>query len=325
MTTIRQIAKLANVSVSTVSRVLNNHPYVNEQKRAEILRVIEELNYTPNSNAVHLSKGKTNVIGISLPVMNNQYYSAILEGISKEAAKQDYHLMVCQTNNNVSKETEILHMLKNKRMDGLILCSKLNESSLIEQFSAYAPIVTCEVNDASSVSSVHIDYYKTFLMGMNYFIQKGHKKIGYCIGRKTSHNSPHRKRAYKDGLQTIGVDVVKEWTFEECLTIEDGKKVARQLLKMENRPTALLVSCNHVAASIRKEAQCQGLRIPEDIAIVGCDDQPIGDMFDITTIASSSELIGRTAFTLLHKNIMHEMKEIKKIELPLHIVERTST
>lgn len=323
--TIRQIAKLANVSVSTVSRVLNNHPYVNEQKRAEILRVMEELNYTPNSNAVHLSKGKTNVIGISLPVMNNQYYSSILEGISKEAAKHDYHIMVCQTNNNASKEKEVLHMLKNKRMDGLILCSKLNDCSLIEQFATYAPIVTCEANVAPSVPSVHIDYYKTFKAGMDYLIQKGHAKIGYCIGRKSSHNTPHRKRAYIEGLQKIGTDFIQEWALEECLTIEDGKKVAKQLLQMKKRPTALLVSCNHIAASIRKELQSQGFRIPEDISIIGCDDQPIGEMFDVTTIASSSELIGKTAFTLLYENIMHETTNIKRVELPLQIIERTST
>ena len=112
MTNIRKIAELAGVSVSTVSRVLNNHPYVNEQKRKEILAIIEELNYTQNVNAIHLVKGKTNVIGVLLPHVNDQYYSAIIEGISKETAKNSYNMMLCQTNYNEEKELEILNMLK---------------------------------------------------------------------------------------------------------------------------------------------------------------------------------------------------------------------
>ena len=103
MTNIRKIAELAGVSVSTVSRVLNNHPYVNEQKRKEILAIIEELNYTQNVNAIHLVKGKTNVIGVLLPHVNDQYYSAIIEGISKETAKNSYNMMLCQTNYSEEK------------------------------------------------------------------------------------------------------------------------------------------------------------------------------------------------------------------------------
>jgi DNA-binding LacI/PurR family transcriptional regulator len=325
VTTIRQIAKLANVSVSTVSRVLNNHPYVNEQTRSEVQAIINKLNYTPNSNAIHLSKGKTNVIGISLPLVNNQYYSSILEGVAKAAAKENYHLMVCQTNNDAKKEHEILHMLQNKKMDGLIICSKLNTCSLIETFSTYAPIVTCEANDAPSISSVYIDHYETFRMSINYLVRRGHTKIGYCIGRKNSFNSTHRKRAYTEGLQTIEETPNKEWAFEECLTIQDGKRVVHKLLQMNNRPTALVVSCNHIAASIRKEAEQNKIRVPEDLAIIGCDDQPIGDMFDITTISSSSEQLGKQAFHLFYQHILQGKQENENIELSPQLVERTST
>jgi DNA-binding LacI/PurR family transcriptional regulator len=322
VTTIRQIAKLANVSVSTVSRVLNNHPYVNEPTRMKVQTIIDQLNYTPNSNAIHLSKGKTNVIGISLPLVNNQYYSSILEGIAKEAAKANYHLMVCQTNNNAEKEKEILHLLRNKKMDGLIMCSTLNDWTLIEEFSTYAPIITCEATTISSISSVHINHYKTFEMGMNYFISQGHTKIGYCIGRKDSFNSIYRRRAYKEALQTIETTPRKEWAFEDCLTVPDGKNVVHQLQQINERPTALLISCNHIAASIRKEAGLVGIRIPEDLAIIGCDDQPIGDMFDITTISSSSEQLGKQAFDLFHQHTVHEKQSI---ELTPQLIQRTST
>ncbi|GGE83386.1 LacI family DNA-binding transcriptional regulator [Priestia taiwanensis] len=325
MTTIRQIAKLANVSVSTVSRVLNNHPYVNEQTRNDVQAIIDQLNYTPNSNAIHLSKGKTNVIGISLPLVNNQYYSSILEGIAKEAAKENYHLMVCQTNNDKKKEEEILQMLRNKKMDGLIMCSKLNEGSSLEMFSTYAPIVTCEANDVPSISSVYMNHYETFRMSMDYLIQKGHTKIGYCIGRKNSFNSTHRKQAYIEGLHSIGVTPNTNWTFEECLTIDDGKHVAQQLVQLDQRPTALVVSCNHIAASIRKEIERNGIQVPEQLAIIGCDDQPIGDLFDITTISSQSEQLGKHAFRLFFKRLTTEQQLNEHIEVSPQLIERTST
>ena len=117
MPNIKEIAKLAGVSVSTVSRVLNNHKYVNEQKRAKVLQIIEEHNYVQNSNAVHPSTGKTKVLGVTLPMVNNQYYSTILEGIAAEAARHDYKLMVCQTNNSLEHERSILQLLANKKID----------------------------------------------------------------------------------------------------------------------------------------------------------------------------------------------------------------
>ncbi|OUQ89728.1 LacI family transcriptional regulator [Brevibacillus brevis] len=327
MANIREIAKLAGVSVSTVSRVLNNHPYVNEKKRAEILKIIEEQNYVQNSNAVHLSTGKTMVIGVTLPLVNNQYYSSIIEGIAAEAAQHHYKLMVCQTNNNPEQERSVLHLLKNKKIDGLIMCSRSSSCETLNEYAGYGPIITCEANDTTSVSSVHIDHYQTFLIGMEYLMKKGHRRIGYCIGRKNSFNSQHRKRAYYEKLHSIDVTPSPEWSFEECLTIQDGKDVVGKLLQTEERPTAMIVSCNHIVAGIIKEASRLGIRVPEDLAVVGCDDQPIGELLEITTVSSSSTLMGKYAFEMLHERIWTQQLDGKKEEKELspELVERLTT
>ncbi|MER2256753.1 MAG: LacI family DNA-binding transcriptional regulator, partial [Priestia megaterium] len=112
MTNIRDIAKKAGVSVSTVSRVLNHHPYVKEEKRRLVEQVIHELNYEQNINAVHLSKGKTNMIAVVLPFINHPYFSLLLEGVASQALEKHYQLVICQTNYDVKKEEEALHMLK---------------------------------------------------------------------------------------------------------------------------------------------------------------------------------------------------------------------
>lgn len=327
MANIREIAKLAGVSVSTVSRVLNNHKYVNERKRAKILKIIEEHNYVQNSNAVHLATGKTKVLGVTLPLVNNQYYSAILEGIAAEAARHDYKLMVCQTNNNLEHERSILHLLTNKKIDGLIMFSRANSCDTLTECSEFGPIITCEANDTTTISSVHIDHYQTFLIGMEYLIQRGHRRIGYCMGRKNSFNSQHRKRAYEEKLRSIDMTPSTEWAFEDCVTIQDGIEVARKLMQLENRPSAMIVSCNHIAAGLYKEASRLGLNIPEDIAIIGCDDQSIGELLEITTVSSPSNLMGKYAFEMLHERIVNQGKVWKKQEkelLPV-LVERKST
>ncbi|MFD3446477.1 LacI family DNA-binding transcriptional regulator [Microbacteriaceae bacterium 4G12] len=325
MSNIKKIAEMAGVSISTVSRVLNNHPYVNEQKRKEILAIIEELNYSQNSNAIHLVRGKTNVIGVLLPFVNNQYYSSIIEGISREAAKHNYNIMLCQTGYSPDKEIEILNMLKMKKLDGVIICSKINDCHEIEKYVKFGPIVTCEDTVSNTISSIHINHYKTFALGMEYLIEKGHTQIGYCIGRSNSFNSQNRKQAYQDALSSIHVMPKEEWEFVDCFTVEDGTRVVQSLLQMKERPTALLVSCNHIAAGIVTAATKNGLSIPGDIAIIGCDDQQVAEILDITTIAHSSVEVGAGAFTILHDHIMNEEQEVKRIELSPKLTKRYTT
>ncbi|QWG61449.1 LacI family DNA-binding transcriptional regulator [Bacillus mycoides] len=325
MTNIRKIAELAGVSVSTVSRVLNNHPYVNEQKRKEILAIIEELNYTQNVNAIHLVKGKTNVIGVLLPHVNDQYYSAIIGGISKETAKNNYNMMLCQTNYSEEKELEILHMLKMKKLDGVIICSRTNSKEKLEEYTKFGPIVMCEEIDSNFISSVHIDYYKVFLRGMKSLIDAGHTRIGYCIGRSNSINSQRRKKAYEDSLQQIVVTPLDAWKFKGCFTVEDGRNVVREWARMSVKPTAFLVSCNHIAAGIVTEAKKQGIRIPEDITIIGCDDQEVANILGITTISHSSKNVGVKAFELLYEKINDEEIDVKHVELLPNLVDRETT
>lgn len=124
MANIREIARLAGVSVSTVSRVLNNHPYVSPDKREAVLKTIRELNYSPNINAVHLSRGKTNMVGVVLPTINHPYFSELLEGIAEEAIKHNIQLVIFQTGYNLEKEFEALEQLRGHLIDGVIIASR---------------------------------------------------------------------------------------------------------------------------------------------------------------------------------------------------------
>lgn len=144
MTNIRDIAKMAGVSVTTVSRVLNHHPYVSEAKRAAVLEAIKKSHYHRNINAVHLSKGKTNLIGVAVPFLNHPYFGQLMEGIADEAITQNHQLVLFQTNYEPQRELEALKMLKYKQIDALIICSRAGSWEWIEEYQQYGTIVLCE-------------------------------------------------------------------------------------------------------------------------------------------------------------------------------------
>ncbi|MDG4657417.1 LacI family DNA-binding transcriptional regulator [Ectobacillus antri] len=325
MTNIREIAKMAGVSVTTVSRVLNNYPYVSEEKRQQVMAVVKKLNYTPNVNAVHLSKGKTNIIAVVLPFVDHPYFSTILKGIAAKALEKHYQFMICQTNYNADEEKQALQLLRTRQVDGIIICSKTSKWEEIEPYTKFGPIVACEDAGQHFVSSVYIDHYEGFLLGMKHLISRGHTSIGYCIARGNSYNSYLRKQAYQDMLMQIGAPLQKEWMFEQCLTIADGARVVKQLMKMKNQPTALLVSSDQVAAGIIAEAKKHDIRVPEDLAVIGFDNHAISQVLDITTIEHPGEKLGEAAFLLTYEHIYSHKYEPKKQQLMFHLIERSTT
>lgn len=284
MTNIKDLAKMAGVSVTTVSRVLNNHPYVSEEKRKSVLEAIRVSNYHQNINAVHLSKGKTQMIGVVLPYSDHPYFAMLLKGIAKQALETNYKLVLFQTDYKESMELEALQMLKQKQIDSLIICSRACDWSTIKEYLPFGSIVLCEDVRGKQVSSTFVDQYKIFMNALEYLHQKGHKKMGYCIGRKSGTNSEHRELAYRDFLKKYNLPYRSEYIFDQCLYFEDGEKVVKQLKEMNQPPSALLVTSDQVAAGMVTCCQKQGISIPENLSIIGFDNEPIAKMMDITTI-----------------------------------------
>lgn len=318
MTNIRDIAKKAGVSVSTVSRVLNHHPYVKEEKRRLVEQVIHELNYEQNINAVHLSKGKTNMIAVVLPFINHPYFSLLLEGVASQALEKQYQLVICQTNYDVKKEEEALHMLKTKQVDGVIICSRASSWSTVEYYQQYGPIAVCENVQNRSIRSVYVDHYAAFKQALLYLKEKGYTDIGYCIGRMTGTNSQQRQQAYKEYIKGINQPYHSEWVFQGCLNVTDGEKVVKKLVQMKDRPQALLVTNDQVAIGIKAQCEQAGILVPGDLAIIGFDNHPLSSYLQITTIELPLKEMGETLFTLVGN------KATQKIELPFRFIERKS-
>jgi len=316
MANIKDIARLAGVSVTTVSRVINGHPYVSAEKQEAVKRAMETANYERNINAVHLSKGKTNLIGVVVPSIRRPYYGMVVEGIAEEAIRDNYKLVFIQTGYEVERELDALMMLKLKQIDALIFCSKTIGLDILEEYIPYGPIIVLEDARGSSISSIFIDYYKNFAMALTYLRGKGHHKIGYCLARKSSPNSRQREAAYRDFYTDLNEAYDPEYIFHDCIHLEDGEWIMQRIIKMDDPPTALLVTSDQVAAGILTYCKDNDIAVPDKLAIVGFDNQPIAKIMNITTYEIPLVEIGRRSFIrAIEGGCSHQ-------EIPINLIER---
>ncbi|MGG3564469.1 LacI family DNA-binding transcriptional regulator [Neobacillus rhizosphaerae] len=318
MTNIRDLAKMAGVSVTTVSRVLNQHPYVSEDKRNAVMEAIKKTNYQQNINAVHLSMGKTFLVGVVVPYIDHPYFSLLVKGIASEALENNYKLVLFQTNYVESRELEALQMLKQKQIDALIICSRKTRWTTISDYLTFGPIILCEDTRGRSVSSTFVDHYKSFMTALEYLFEKGHRNLGYCIGRKSGRNSFYRENAFKDFVMKHDLPFNPANNFDHCLHFEDGERVIERIADMSEPPSALLVTSDEVAAGIVTCAQTRGLSIPDDLALIGFNNQPIAKLMNITTMEIPLVDIGKKLFLqgiTDTDNVTHQ-------EMPVTLIER---
>ncbi|QKY70626.1 LacI family DNA-binding transcriptional regulator [Lentibacillus sp. CBA3610] len=314
MTNIKDIARLAEVSVSTVSRVLNNHPYVNDEKRNKVEQVIEELKFHQNLNAIHLVKGKTLTVGVIIPYIDHPYFQAMVGGVMKNAFMHNYSVLCCPTSYDKEEELKYLDMLKGKNLDGLIICSRSNDWNTIIPYTEYGPIVSCERFE--KLPCAYTDHYDAFLTGINYLIEEGHRKIGYCTGRKYSLSSKMRYAAFKAALTKIDQPILDDWMFTDCYTMNDGKRIINKLRDLNSIPTAILTNGDEVAAGMISQSEMIGLKVPEELSIIGFDNNPMSEALGLTTLESNIKEIGEQAFTLFYTDSNEQVK------IPFKLVKR---
>jgi DNA-binding LacI/PurR family transcriptional regulator len=318
MTNIKDLAKRAGVSVTTVSRVLNHHPYVSEVKRLKVEQAIRETGYLQNMNAVHLSKGQTNLIGVVLPFLDHPYFSEILIGISEKAKASGQTLVLFPTNYEADKEREALLMLRQKQLDGVIICSRTTSLNVLQDYHQYGPIVLLEQLESPSFSHVFVDHRDIFTRALTYLYEKGHRKIGYSIYRQSGTHSQMRQEAYRAFMTHHGLTINPAYCFDGALYLEDSERVLKQLQVMDDPPTALLVTSDQVAAGIMIHAAQYGLAIPDQCAIIGFNNEPIAQALNLTTIHIPLKEMGET---LLDQVLSKE--QVKK-QFDVSFIERQS-
>lgn len=307
---IRKIAKLAGVSTSTVSRVINQHPYVKEDKRQRVLDVMAEIDYVPNQNAINLSNGKNNVIGLVVPYIRNSCYDQLVESVLEEATKQHQKVMILPTYFDQDLEKTYYTLLRDKTVDGIIVTSKTQDDTFLSELSQYGPIVTTEKTKFSSVPSVYPDRVAMFHLAFKYLSQLTQyndifvtvhrpKSESYSTERKMaifSEYFPSKKEgdAFLDGLTNF----------------EDGYKLGKQLFNQFKEPFILYGNGDEVTAGIFKASLETNYKMNRDFYLISEDNQLFSEIFSIDSLDFHLKEVGKKA---VHHLLNHETTNQKII------------
>jgi DNA-binding LacI/PurR family transcriptional regulator len=317
MPTIDEIAKKSGVSRSTVSRVLNHHPYVSEPKRLAVMQAIQELNYTPNAIARQLRAKSTRVIAILVPDAQHPFFSQLIQSMSHTLMEKGYKPSIVLTSYRKDIELETLQLLKYKEIDGVILASLENKWEEVEQFLNWGPIILCnEYDENAQIPIFCYDEYRAAYEAVNHLIQQRHEKIGFCCDVLHSKAQQLRRQGYIDALKEACLPIQTEWMFEGAMKIEDGFRIFEEITALTDQPTAIFTGNDQVAAGMIKAAFNHGWIVPTDLAVIGYDDQSICQVTTptITTISIPIMEVGMEAARTMIEclNGHYEMKRTVK-------------
>jgi DNA-binding LacI/PurR family transcriptional regulator len=307
MTNIRDIAKLTGYSVSTVSRVINNHPYVDETKRAEILSVIKELEYVPNASARQLSYGRTKNIGVILPYTDHPYFDQLVSGIIEAAFNEDYKVTLLPTNYQVERERMYLEEFAGKRFDGLIVTSRANPLAVLLSYQKYGPIIFCEEIKETKASCVFINREESLKEALNYLKTQGVENLGVTLGRsgRLSYNSKITLEICKKIFPNFDLQNI----FWNCIDYEQGVKAAKYF--NQKKIDGVLSNTDAVAAAILQNGLLESKK-----RVIGRDNLLISKLLAFSTIDHGLRECGEMAFLLF---IEEKMEQIK---IPYRFIQR---
>jgi len=302
MVKMKNVAKLANVSIATVSRVFTGSDTVAGETRKKVMKAVKELNYHPNVLARQFRMMETKTIIVVVPDITNTFFSQILRGIEKTARENGYRVLLGDTRNDVTIEHEYLKALYEKRADGLILLTARMDRNTIESLIEKYPVVlACEYLEGSNIPTVSIDNISAARKATEHLIKLGHKRIAHIAGPMNVILSRDRLKGYKQAMKTYRLEVDPLLIAEGDFYYETGYDLMLKLMYINNPATAIFAANDEMAIGAIKAIQSQGLKVPEDIAIVGFDNIKMSTIFSpsLTTIGQPMYKIGEKAIHLL--------------------------
>ncbi len=318
MVTMKEIARLANVSSATVSRVLNNSGYVSDDVRKRILKIIDETGYIPSEHAKALRTKQSNVIGVILPKLSTETASRIVNGISEELAKHSYQILLTNTNLDPKKEIEYVKLLKSKQVDGIILLATNRGEDLLNEINKLQIPFVATGQEIEGVPSVINNNFHAAKEITNLLIEKGHRNIAFIGVDEADYEVGHKRKAgYLAALEENQLPVVDEWIAKAEFTIESGYTAAKEIFNASSeKPTAIIAVTDRLAIGAMEYLKEQGLNVPSDVALTGMGASDLSKYVHpkLTTIDFLSEHTGaeaaRTLLRILQEGISLEKKQI---------------
>ncbi|PRJ56738.1 MULTISPECIES: substrate-binding domain-containing protein [Haemophilus] len=327
MATMKDIARLAQVSTSTVSHVINGSRFVSDEIREKVMRIVAELNYTPSAVARSLKVRETKTIGLLVTATNNPFFAEVMAGVEQYCQQHQYNLIIATTGGDAKRLQQNLQTLMHKQVDGLLLMCGDSRFQADIELAISLPLVVMdwwftELNADKILENSALGGY----LATKALIDAGHRKIGIITGNLKKSVAQNRLQGYKNALSEAKIALNPHWIVESHFDFEGGVLGIQSLLTQSSRPTAVFCCSDTIAVGAYQAIQQQGLRIPQDLSIMGYDDIELARYLSppLSTICQPKAELGKLAVEALLQRIKNPNENYRTLVLEPTCVLRES-
>lgn len=330
MATIKEVAEHAAVSVATVSRVVNKNGYVSDELRQRVLDAMKVLDYKPSALARSLRRQESMIIGVLVPGIHQPFFASLTFVIQKMLFASNYRALLCSSEEDAEKEATYVDMLVHQRVDGVIVAPTGRGSETIKPLLSKVPVVLVDRDLPDlQLNRILADNYQGGYAAAKHLLDLGHRKIALIGGASYNIALEQRTNGAKQAFRDAGLELDSSMIIlHEQIEFEIGFRTARDLLRRKNRPTAIFAMTDVIAVGILHAASEIGLRLPDDLSVIGFDDIPLASYVipALTTIAQPIQEMGETAAKLLLNRLKNGTSEpYESITLNMKLMNRRST
>ena len=330
---IRTIARAANVSIATVSRTINNVPTVNPKIAKRVWEVIDELDYFPNTQARALVSGRSKIFGLIVSEITNPFFPELIQGFEDIAVEHGYEILVSSTNYDPKRMSHCIRRMLERKVEGVAIMTFGIEEPLLDQLAKRnVPLVFIDIGPKRpGISLLKVDYHHGIRQGVQHLAVLGHRNIAFISGPATLHSAQSRLSAFSTSLKECGIPVNPAWIVEGDHTMDGGIAAMERLLaaNAKKMPTAVMCSNDMTAIGVLHRLYRAGLRVPDDLSVIGFDDIHIAEVTipPLTTVQMSRFELARSAVAALRAHVENSQdptpKRDYKIQTDLIVREST--
>jgi DNA-binding LacI/PurR family transcriptional regulator len=304
---IRDVAKHARVSIATVSRTINRVPTVDKELTKRVWKAIEELNYFPNTQARALVSGRSRLFGLLISEITNPFFPELIQGFEDIAIENNYEILIGSTNYDPERMEICIRRMIERNVEGVAVMTFGIEGPLLDELvSRNIPMVFVDAAPPSeNVSTLAVDYHHGIREGVQHLAALAHRKLAFISGPMRQRSAYLRKEAFLSAVAEIGVRPATEWLVEGNHTLEGGMQAMQQILRSKELPTAVMCSNDMTAIGALRVLAKEGLRVPDDISVIGFDDIHLAEFVNppLTTVRMARNDLARAAFSALRSHV----------------------
>lgn len=302
---IRAVAAMAKVSIATVSRTINGSPLVSDKLTKRVWQAIEQLNYFPNTHARSLVSGRSRILGIIVENITNPFFPELIQNFEEIAVANGYEILVSSSNSDPAVLTTCVRRMIERKVEGVAMLTFGEEEPVLDQLAFHEiPLVLAEFRlNNPKASTILLDYETGIRTAIDHLAKLGHNKIAFLAGPHQIHSAMTRENNFRSAMESAGLPIQKKWLIECDHTLKGGVAGFDRLQALPTRPTAILCSNDMTAIGVLRAAYMQGLRVPQDLSVVGLDDIDFAEFTlpPLTTIRLSRRELARAAFEALRQ------------------------